>query len=295
MIALDQDKQRLQRKASTLVEALPYMKKYNNEIFVVKFGGNAMINDELSRQFAEDIVLLRQVGINPVIIHGGGPQIGEMLGKLGIESSFRDGLRVTSKEAVDVAEMVLCGRIGKSISASISEAGGRGIALSGKDGNLVTADKLMKKGKNGEDIDLGFVGHPVAVDPSSILQAIDAGTIPIISPIAMGEDGHTYNINADTMAGAIASALGARRFILLTDVEGVLNKDGKLLTEITKFDAERLMDDETISGGMVPKIQTCLDAVEAGVKGAVIIDGRLKHAILLEIFTERGVGTLIRL
>lgn len=290
---------KLQKKAAILVEALPYMRKYSGETFVIKYGGHAMGDAKLARQFAADIALLRQVGINPVIVHGGGPQIGEMLGRLAIESKFIDGLRVTNKATVEVAEMVLCGSICKSIVADLNSVGARAIGLSGKDSALVTARKI-KRSKPDPDsniekaIDLGFVGEPAIVDPTIITQSIANGIIPVISPIASGEDGNTYNINADTMAGAIAGALKARRFVLLTDVPGVLDKNGDMITELTADDIAALKTDGTITGGMIPKVETCLHAVQEGVKGAVILDGRVTHAILLELFTERGAGTLIR-
>lgn len=299
MLIVEYDKKKFQKKASTLVEALPYMRKYSGETFVIKYGGHAMGDDKLARQFAQDITLLKQVGINPVVVHGGGPQIGEMLARLEIKSEFVDGLRVTSKATVDIAEMVLCGSICKSIVADINAVGGRAIGLSGKDSSLVIAEKLQHS-QPGPDsnienaIDLGFVGYPVKVDPTILQQSIENGIIPVVSPIAVGTDGNTYNINADTMAGAIAGALNARRFFLLTDVPGVLDKEGNLLTELTETDVYSLKKDGTITGGMIPKVDTCLSAVRAGVKGAVILDGRVKHAILLEIFTERGAGTLIR-
>ncbi|MBL4837321.1 MAG: acetylglutamate kinase [Kordiimonadaceae bacterium] len=298
MIVVDQDKKRLQKKASTLIEALPYLRKYAGEIFVIKYGGHAMGEPELALQFAQDISLLKQVGIHPVVVHGGGPQIGAMLERLSIDSEFIDGLRVTSKATVEVAEMVL-GSICKSIVADIQAAGGKAIGLSGKDGALVTATKMDRKitdpNSNIEKvIDLGFVGNPTDVDPRLLTMCIEGGNIPVISPIASGTDGHTYNINADTMAGAIAGALGARRFFLLTDVPGVLNKEGEMLTELDRAAVNALVEDGTISGGMLPKVETCLKAAEKGVNGAVILDGRVKHAILLELFTERGAGTLIR-
>lgn len=299
MLVVEQNKKKLQKKAAILVEALPYMRKYSGETFVIKYGGHAMGDSQLARQFAADITLLRQVGINPVIVHGGGPQIGEMLGRLSIESEFIDGLRVTNKATVEVAEMVLCGSICKSIVADLNAVGARAIGLSGKDSSLVTAKKVERNKPDPDSniekaIDLGFVGEPAIVDPTILTQSIANGIIPVISPIAMGEDGNTYNINADTMAGAIAGALGARRFVLLTDVPGVLNKDGDMLTELTGDDIADLKADGTITGGMIPKVDTCLHAVGQGVRGAVILDGRVTHAILLEIFTESGAGTLIR-
>ncbi len=300
MIIVDQNKKKLQKKASTLVEALPYLKKYAGDIFVIKYGGHAMGDDDLARQFAEDITLLKQVGVHPVVVHGGGPQIGKMLERLAIKTEFIDGLRVTCKATIEVAEMVLCGSICKSIVADIQAAGGRAIGLSGKDDGMVFAEK-MKRTKPDPDsniekvIDLGFVGDPVELNTRIISQAIEGGVIPVISPIAAGTDGQTYNVNADTMAGAIAGALDARRFFLLTDVPGVLNSEGEMLTELDRTEIDNLVEEGTISGGMLPKVETCLKAAEQGVNGAVILDGRVKHAILLEIFTERGAGTLIRI
>jgi acetylglutamate kinase len=286
-------------KAETLVEALPYLQRYAGQTFVVKYGGHAMGDPELARDFAEDVVLLKAVGINPVVVHGGGPQIGAMLKKLGVESKFVDGLRVTDKATAEVAEMVLSGAINKEIVRWIAGAGGKAIGISGKDGGLVTASKVRRTtkdpGSNIEQVvDLGFVGEPKTVDTSVIKTISDAGMIPVIAPIAVGEDGETYNINADTMAGAIAAALGAARLFLLTDVAGVLNKDKQLLTDLRPADIEQLQQDGTISGGMIPKLETCIHAVEAGCEAAVVLDGRVPHAMLLEIFTSRGAGTLIR-
>ena len=296
---MEKQKKKLQRKAATLVEALPYMRKYSGETFVIKYGGHAMGDAKLARQFAEDITLLRQVGINPVIVHGGGPQIGEMLSRLAIESEFIDGLRVTTKATVEVAEMVLCGSVCKSIVADINAVGGRAIGLSGKDSHLVTARKVERSKPDPDSnlekaIDLGFVGEPAVVDASILRQSLENGIIPVVSPIAMGEDGNTYNINADTMAGAIAGALQARRFVLLTDVPGVLDDDSEMIAELSETDIQELKESGVISGGMIPKVETCLNALRQGVAGAVILDGRVKHAILLEIFTESGAGTLIR-
>ncbi len=286
-------------KAETLVEALPYLQRYAGRTFVVKYGGHAMGDPDLAHDFAQDVVLLKAVGINPVVVHGGGPQIGAMLKKLGVESTFVDGLRVTDKATAEVAEMVLSGAINKEIVRWIAGAGGKAIGISGKDGGLVTATKVQRTTKDPESnieqvLDLGFVGEPKAVDTSVIKTISDAGMIPFIAPIAVGEDGDTYNINADTMAGAIAAALGAARLFLLTDVAGVLNKDKQLLTDLRPADIERLQGDGTISGGMIPKLETCIHAVEAGCEAAVVLDGRVPHAMLLEIFTERGAGTLIR-
>ena len=286
-------------KAETLVEALPYLQRYAGRTFVVKYGGHAMGDPDLAHDFAEDVVLLKAVGINPVVVHGGGPQIGSMLKKLGVESTFVDGLRVTDKATAEVAEMVLSGAINKEIVRWISGAGGKAIGISGKDGGLVTASKVQRTTKDPgsqieQVVDRGFVGEPKSVDTSVIKTISDAGMIPVIAPIAVGEDGQTYNINADTMAGAIAAALGAARLFLLTDVAGVLNKDKQLLTDLRPADIAGLQADGTISGGMIPKLETCIHAVEAGCEAAVVLDGRVPHAMLLEIFTSRGAGTLIR-
>jgi acetylglutamate kinase len=285
-------------KAETLTEALPYLQRYAGKTFVVKYGGHAMGDAGLARDFAEDIVLLKAVGINPVVVHGGGPQIGAMLKKLGVESQFIDGLRVTDAETAKVAEMVLCGSINKELVGWISAAGGSAVGISGKDGGFVHAVKVARTQKDPESniekaIDLGFVGEPDRVDRTVIDTINGAGMIPVVAPIGVGDDGHTYNINADTMAGAIASALGASRLFLLTDVSGVLDKAGKLLTDLDPAAVRALQADGTISGGMIPKIQTCVDAVEAGVDAAVILDGRVPHAMLIEMFTDKGAGTLV--
>jgi acetylglutamate kinase len=286
-------------KAETLVEALPYLQRYAGRTFVVKYGGHAMGDPDLAHDFAEDVVLLKAVGINPVVVHGGGPQIGNMLKKLGVESRFVDGLRVTDKATAEVAEMVLSGGINKEIVRWISGAGGKAIGISGKDGGLVTARKVQRTTRDPDSqieqvVDLGFVGEPSKVDTTVIKTISDAGMIPVIAPIAVGEDGETYNINADTMAGAIAAALGAARLFLLTDVAGVLDKQKNLLTDLRPADIAVLQQDGTISGGMIPKLETCVHAVEAGCEAAVVLDGRVPHAMLLEIFTSRGAGTLIR-
>ncbi len=286
-------------KAETLTEALPYLQRYAGKTFVVKYGGHAMGNPELARDFAEDVVLLKAVGINPVVVHGGGPQIGAMLKKLGVESAFVDGLRVTDAETARVAEMVLSGAINKELVAWIGQAGGRAVGISGKDGGFVTAEKVTRTTRDPDSnieqaIDLGFVGEPKRID-RTILDTISAsGMIPVVAPIGVGDDGHTYNINADTMAGAIAAAMGASRLFLLTDVMGVLDKSGRLLSDLDPAAIAALRADGTISGGMIPKLETCVTAVEAGVDAAVVLDGRVPHAMLLEIFTARGAGTLIR-
>ncbi|WP_419816105.1 acetylglutamate kinase [Glacieibacterium sp.] len=286
-------------KTETLIEALPYLQRYAGATFVVKYGGHAMGDADLAQAFAEDIVLLKAVGINPVVVHGGGPQIGAMLKRLGIRSEFVDGLRVTDAATAEVAEMVLAGSINKEIVASINRAGGSAAGVSGKDANLVRAEKVSRTVRDPDsrieqEVDLGFVGEPAHVDRTIIDTLLSAGITPVIAPVAAGFDGHTYNINADTMAGAIASAIGAARFFLLTDVAGVLGRDGEVLTNLSPSKIADLVADGIISGGMIPKIETCVAAVNAGVDAAVILDGRVPHAMLLEIFTRRGVGTLVR-
>lgn len=285
-------------KADTLTEALPYLQRYAGKTFVIKYGGHAMGDPDAARAFAGDVVLLKAVGINPVVVHGGGPQIGAMLKRLGVQSEFVGGLRVTDKATAEIAEMVLAGSINKEIVAWIAQAGGRAVGLSGKDAGLVVAEKV--RGRDADrlqgverHVDLGFVGEPVAVDRAIIDTLSAAGVIPVVAPIGLGRDGHTYNINADTMAGAIAAALGAARFFLLTDVAGVL-RNGEVLTDLTPADIARLRAEGVVTGGMIPKLETCVAAVGAGVDAAVIIDGRVRHALLLEIFTRRGVGTLVR-
>ena len=286
-------------KAETLIEALPYLQRYAGSTFVVKYGGHAMGDPEHAHDFAQDIVLLKAVGINPVVVHGGGPQIGAMLKRVGVESSFIDGLRVTDKQTAEIAEMVLCGSINKELVGWIAGAGGKALGLSGKDGGLATARKVTRTAKDPDSniervVDLGYVGEPESIDTKVIETASAAGLIPVIAPIAPGADGSTYNINADTMAGAIAAALGASRLFLLTDVAGVLDRLGNLLTDLRPADIERMQADGTITGGMIPKLATCVHAVEAGCEAAVVLDGRVPHAMLLEIFTAEGAGTLIR-
>ena len=296
---MDGDTQAMLAKAEVLIEALPYLQRYAGRTFVVKYGGHAMGDPEAARGFAEDIVLLKAVGINPVVVHGGGPQIGAMLRKLGVESTFIDGLRVTDKATAEVAEMVLSGAINKELVGWIAQAGGKALGVSGKDGGMVTATKVERTVKDPDSsieqaIDLGFVGEPSVVDTMLIDTAVAAGMIPVIAPIGAGTDGHTYNINADTMAGAVAAALGAARLFLLTDVAGVMDANGDLLSDLTPADIARLNADGTISGGMIPKLETCVHAVEAGCEAAVVLDGRVPHAMLLEFFTTTGAGTLIR-
>lgn len=285
-------------KAETLVEALPYLQRYAGRTFVIKYGGHAMGDPEAQRDFAEDVVLLKAVGINPVVVHGGGPQIGAMLKRLGVESQFVGGLRVTDAATAEVAEMVLAGKINKEIVGWIAALGGRAVGISGKDANLVLAEKVRRTEPDRNSgierhVDLGFVGEPVKVDPVILRNLARDGFIPVVAPVALGADGATYNINADTMAGAIAGALDATRFFLLTDVAGVLDKHGELQTSLDRPAIEAMKADGTISGGMIPKVDTCLRAVEAGVEGAVILNGRVPHGMLLEIFTRRGAGTLV--
>jgi acetylglutamate kinase len=285
-------------KANILSEALPYMRRFAGKTFVIKYGGHAMGDDSLGNVFARDVVLLKQVGINPVVVHGGGPQIGKMLERLKIKSSFVDGLRVTDAATVEIVEMVLAGSINKAIVAAINAAGGTAVGLSGKDGKLVQARKLTRTHVDPDSniervLDLGFVGEPEIVNPQVLSVFARSDIIPVIAPTGIGPDGETYNINADTVAGAIAAALGATRLLMMTDVVGVLDKDKKLIPQLSIEEAQRLIRDGVISGGMIPKIETCLSAVIQGVEAAVILDGRVPHALLLEIFTQGGAGTLV--
>jgi acetylglutamate kinase len=286
-------------KAETLVEALPYLQRFAGATFVVKYGGHAMGDAKAAREFAEDVVLLKAVGINPIVVHGGGPQIGAMLKKLGVESEFVDGLRVTDAETAQVAEMVLSGAINKELVSWIGQAGGRAIGISGKDGGFVRAEKVKRTVRDPESliekaVDLGFVGEPAMVDRSVLDTISDAGMIPVVAPVGVDAEGQTYNINADTMAGAVASAMDAARLFLLTDVAGVLDKTGALLTDLSPGMIAELQSDGTVSGGMIPKLETCVNAIKGGVEAAVILDGRVPHAMLLEIFTRQGAGTMIR-
>ncbi|MCZ6604172.1 MAG: acetylglutamate kinase [Alphaproteobacteria bacterium] len=285
-------------KAAVLAEALPYMRRFAGQTFVVKYGGHVMGDEELALSFARDIVLLKQIGINPVVVHGGGPQIGAMLDRLKIKSEFVDGLRVTDKEVVEIVEMVLCGSINKSIVSAISQAGAMAVGLSGKDGNMIRAQRMRRTTRDPESniekiLDLGFVGEPEEVDASILDNLLDSDIIPVVAPIGSGAGGETYNINADTVAGAVAVAMKAARLLMLTDVEGVRDKSGELITDIECDQAAGYIEDGTITGGMIPKIETCIAAVEAGVKAAVILDGRMRNALLLEPFTETGIGTAI--
>ena len=285
-------------QAAILGEALPYMRRHTGETFVVKYGGHAMGNPDLAELFANDIVLLNHVGINPIVVHGGGPQIAEMLDRLKIQSSFVDGLRVTDAATVEVVEMVLAGKINKQIAAAINHAGGLAVGLSGKDGNLIYATKVRRTKRDPDSniekiLDLGFVGEPKSIATHLLEVFKETDIIPVIAPIGSGDKGETYNINADTAAGSIASAMSASRLLLLTDVAGVLDTKGDLIEKMDSKKARELIDNGTIQGGMIPKVETCLNAVEKGVDAAVIIDGRVPHALLLELFTEHGAGTLI--
>jgi acetylglutamate kinase len=285
-------------KAATLAAALPYFRRYSGATVVVKYGGHAMGDEAVATMFAEDIVLLKQVGMNPIVVHGGGPQIGQMLERLKIKSEFIDGLRVTDAATVEIVEMVLSGSINKEIVTAINRAGGYAVGLSGKDANLIRAKKLERTRRDPDSniekvLDLGFVGEPTAVNAEVLELFRHSNIIPVIAPIGVGDKGESYNINADTVAGAVAAAVKAKRFLLLTDVAGVLDREKKLLQQLTLDEAETLIGDGTISGGMIPKVATCLEAVIGGVEAAVIIDGRVPHAILLELFAE-GAGTLIR-
>jgi acetylglutamate kinase len=283
--------------ARILVEALPYILQYDGKIIVVKFGGNAM-SGTVAEDFAQDIVLMKQTGMEPVVVHGGGPQIGAMLKKLAIPSTFIDGLRVTDQAAMEVVEMVLTGSINKQIVTGINAAGGHAVGLSGKDGNLVIAKKIERVKidpvtHESKSIDLGFVGEPEKINPEVLRTFIKSNLIPVIAPVGVGRHGETFNINADTVAGSVAGAMQAERLVLLTDVEGVFDQEGKLIPRLSLREARTLIANGTISGGMIPKIETAIDAVENGVGAAVILDGRIPHVLLLELFTQHGAGTLI--
>jgi acetylglutamate kinase len=287
-----------QDQARILSEALPHMQQYDEEIVVVKYGGHAMGDDSMARSFARDIVLMEQTAINPVVVHGGGPQIGDMLKRLGIKSEFAAGLRITDKATIEVVEMVLAGSINKQIVGYINAAGGKAVGLTGKDGDMVKARKVTRTivdpDSNIEKIvDLGFVGEPDKVDTTVLTQILGRDLIPVLAPVATSATGETYNVNADTFAGAIAGALKAKRLLLLTDVPGVLDKSKKLIPQLSVNDARRLIADGTISGGMIPKVETCMYALEAGVEGVVILDGKVEHAVLMELLTDGGAGTLM--
>jgi acetylglutamate kinase len=285
-------------KAKVLSEALPYMQRYDKQTVVVKYGGHAMGDPELAANFARDIVLIKQAGVNPIVVHGGGPQIGSLLERLNIRSEFKGGLRVTDRATVEVVEMVLAGSVNKEIVTAINNQGGKAVGISGKDANLMRAKRLERRMRvpdsDAEEIvDLGFVGDPAAVDPHIIDVISKSDLIPVVAPLGVGPDGETLNINADTFAAALATALKAKRLLLLTDVEGVLDKNGQLIKSLTTAEAQGLIEDGTISGGMIPKIEGCLDVIAEGVEAVVIINGRVPHAVLLELFTEHGAGTLI--
>jgi len=284
--------------ARVLTEALPHMQRYDDEIVVVKYGGHAMGDEASARSFARDIVLMEQTAINPVVVHGGGPQIGDMLKRLGIKSEFAGGLRITDEQTIEIVEMVLAGSINKQLVGFINAAGGKAVGLTGKDGNMVVARKasgvVVPNSTNEEEVvDLGFVGEPDKVDVTVLNQILGRELIPVLAPVAASGDGGTYNVNADTFAGAIAGALRAKRFLLLTDVPGVLDRSKNLIKELSVNDARRLIADGTISGGMIPKVETCIYALEQGVEGVVILDGKVEHAVLLELLTDLGAGTLI--
>ena len=285
-------------QARLLSQALPFMQRYENKTIVVKYGGHAMGDISLGRAFARDIALLKQSGIDPIVVHGGGPQIGAMLTRMGIESKFEGGLRVTDAKTVEIVEMVLAGSINKEIVALINAEGEWAIGLCGKDGNMVFAEKAHKKFRDPDSniervLDLGFVGEPVEVDRRLLDVLAHSEMIPVIAPVAPGRDGHTYNINADTFAGAIAGAVQASRLLFLTDVPGVLDKDKNLIKELSVSEARKLIADGTISGGMIPKVETCIEALDRGVEGVVILNGKTPHVVLLELLTEHGAGTLI--
>jgi acetylglutamate kinase len=288
-----------QEQAHVLAQALPFLRRYAGATVVVKYGGHAMGEEHLAQQFGNDIALLKQVGINPVVVHGGGPQINAMLKRLAIQSTFIDGLRVTDAAMVEVVEMVLAGTVNKYVAGLITNAGALAVGICGKDGAMIRARKLRRTridpGSHIEQVlDLGFVGEPVAVDARVIHALTGGGLVPVIAPVGIGEDGQTYNINADTVAAAVAGALNATRLLMLTDVPGVLDKDKTLIPSLTLTDVEARIADGTITGGMIPKVENCVEAVRHGVKGAVILDGRVPHACLLELFTEAGPGTLIK-
>jgi len=276
-------------QARILSEALPHMQRYDEEIVVIKYGGNAMGEEDAAQKFARDVVLLEQTAVNPVVVHGGGPQIETMLKRLGIKSQFAAGLRVTDAATVEIVEMVLAGSINKQIVSHINQAGGKAVGLCGKDGGMVTARKIAPQ----SSVDLGFVGEPEKVDTTVLNQILGRELIPVLAPVAAGKNGETFNINADTFAGHIAGALKAKRLLLLTDVPGVLDKSKKLIEKLSVNEARKLIADGTISGGMIPKVETCINALELGVEGVAIVDGRVPHAVLLELFTDHGAGTLI--
>ena len=287
------------RIAQTLSEALPFMRRFKGRTFVIKFGGHAMGEDNLADLCARDVVLLKHVGINPVVVHGGGPQIGNMLERLRIKSSFVDGLRVTDSATVEIVEMVLAGSINKQVVTAINRAGGCAVGLSGKDAKLISAVPLKRTHRDPDSqiervLDLGFVGDPSDIDPTVLNKFAAADIIPVIAPIGLGQEGQTFNINADTVAGAVASAVGAAKLVMMTDVEGLMDGSGQLVPRLTEIEAAAMLRDGTISGGMIPKIETCVAAIQGKTEAAHILDGRVPHVLLLEIFTEHGVGTMMK-
>lgn len=290
--------QKLIDKANILIEALPYIQRFTNKTIVIKYGGNAMVDERLKESFANDIILLKLIGINPVIVHGGGPQIGKVLEEMGRKTNFIQGMRVTDSETMNVVEMVLGGKVNKEIVGNINHFGGKAVGLSGKDGNLIFAKKMEMKRINPdtltpEIIDVGMVGEVVKINPAVLTALEESSFVPVIAPVGVGVNGETFNINADLVAGRVAGALNAEKLILLTDIEGVKDKQGQLISTIDIDEVAGLINDETISGGMIPKINCCVDAVNEGVKKAHIIDGRMEHACLLEIFTDLGIGTAV--
>jgi len=294
---MDSMKKSMER-AEILIEALPYIRRFYNKIIVIKYGGHAMVDDELKDMFARDVLMMKYVGIHPVVVHGGGPQIGGYLKKLGKESHFIQGMRVTDQETMDIVEMVLVGKVNKEIVGLINQHGGKAVGLSGKDGSLIRAEKYLLSAEKAKDtppeiIDLGLVGKVKEINASLITGLVKDGFIPVIAPTGLGDKGETYNINADIVAGAVAAALQAEKLVLLTDVEGVLDSEKKLINTMSNAEALAMINDKVIHGGMFPKVKCCLKALRGGVRKSHIIDGRLKHAILLEMFTDRGIGTEI--
>jgi acetylglutamate kinase len=297
--AVSSDRAAAAERARVLAQALPYLRRYAGATIVVKYGGHAMGEEAIAEQFAGDIALLKQVGINPVVVHGGGPQINTMLKRLAIQSTFVDGLRVTDEAMVEVVEMVLAGTVNKQVASLITRAGALAVGICGKDGGLIRARKLTRVKRDPDShiervLDLGFVGEPVGIDARVIHALTGGGLVPVIAPVGLGDEGQTFNINADTVAAAVAGALHATRLIMLTDVAGVLDKDKRVIPDLTLAQVQQGIDDGTITGGMIPKVENCVEAVKQGVKGAVILDGRVPHACLLELFTEGGTGTIIR-
>jgi acetylglutamate kinase len=297
--AVSSDRAAAAERARVLAQALPYLRRYAGATIVVKYGGHAMGEEALAEQFAGDIALLKQVGINPVVVHGGGPQINAMLKRLAVQSTFIDGLRVTDEAMVEVVEMVLAGTVNKQVASLITRAGALAVGICGKDGGLIRARKLTRRKRDPDSniervLDLGFVGEPVAIDVRVIHALTGGGLVPVIAPVGVGDDGQTYNINADAVAAAVAGAMHATRLIMLTDVAGVLDKDKRVIPDLTLAQVQQGIEDGTITGGMIPKVENCVEAVKQGVKGAVILDGRVPHACLLELFTEGGTGTIIR-